>query len=188
MNLFELIIISLGLSADSLAISISGHLILKKINFLKAVNISLFFAVFQAAFLILGYLLGMALKNMFNQISLLVAFSVISIIGIKMIIESAKLNSESRTFIVDKLSKLIGLSVAVSIDAFIVGITFPLIKVLIFKASLIIAVVTFLVSLIGIYVGNKYVCKYCDRKTKLVGGIILIFFGIKILLKYLSVI
>ncbi|MCX6232889.1 MAG: manganese efflux pump MntP family protein [Bacteroidetes bacterium] len=185
MSFLELILIALGLSMDSFAVSLTSgtlHCVTPK----KGLKIAVVFAVFQAIMPVLGWLLGLTFKDLIEQIDHWIAFSLLFIIGLKMIYEAVKVNQEERKFNINKNYVLIMLALATTIDAFVVGISFGFLNVSIIKASIIIGLVTFIVSYGGICLGklNRFIK---PRSAELIGGLVLIGIGIKILLEHLKV-
>jgi putative Mn2+ efflux pump MntP len=182
LSLLELLLIAIGLSMDSFAVSLtSGSL--QCINHKKGLKIALVFALFQAVMPVLGWLLGTTFRDMMERIDHWVAFSLLFIIGLKMIIEAIKVNPEERQFNINKNYVLIMLAIATTIDAFVVGISFGFLNVSILKASIIIGVVTFIISYGGICLGklNRFIK---PRTAELIGGLVLIIIGLKILIEH----
>lgn len=190
MGFVELFLIGVGLSMDAFAVSVCKGLNMRgKVNFKHAGVIALFFGGFQALMPLIGYFLGIGFEKYITKIDHWIAFLLLGFIGGKMVIEAIKeWNAEDKQE-EDKLEikELFILAVATSIDALAVGITFAFLSVNIWSAISIIGVTTFILSLIGVVIGNKFGSKY-KSKAELVGGIILVLMGIKILLEHLGVI
>lgn len=190
MGFVELLLIGVGLSMDAFAVSVCKGLNMRgKVNFKHAGVIALFFGGFQALMPLIGYFLGIGFEKYITKIDHWIAFVLLGFIGGKMVIEAIKeWNAEDKQE-EDKLDikELFILAVATSIDALAVGITFAFLSVNIWSAISIIGVTTFILSLIGVVIGNKFGSKY-KSKAELVGGIILVLMGIKILLEHLGVI
>lgn len=190
MGFVELFLIGVGLSMDAFAVSVCKGLNMRgKVNFKHAGVIALFFGGFQALMPLIGYFLGIGFEKYITKIDHWIAFLLLGFIGGKMVIEAIKeWNAEDKQE-EDKLviKELFILAVATSIDALAVGITFAFLSVNIWSAISIIGVTTFILSLIGVVIGNKFGSKY-KSKAELVGGIILVLMGIKILLEHLGVI
>ncbi|MFZ4740737.1 MAG: manganese efflux pump MntP family protein [Bacteroidales bacterium] len=186
MSFLELILIAIGLSMDSFAVSLTSGT-LKCITYKKGLRIALVFALFQAIMPLLGWLLGITFKDMIERIDHWIAFSLLFIIGLKMIIESIKVKPEERKFNINKNSVLIMLAIATTIDAFVVGISFGFLNVSILKAAIIIGIVTFIISYGGICLGklNRFIK---PRTAELLGGLVLIIIGIKILIEHNKII
>ncbi|MDF9867292.1 putative Mn2+ efflux pump MntP [Bacilli bacterium PM5-3] len=182
MSVIGLIILSIGLAMDAFAVSITQGIHLKN-NFMKrALIISGIFGIFQALMPLLGYLFGIQFKNIINDYDHWVAFTLLAIIGLKMIYESFK--SDEDIEIID-ITRLLILGLATSIDALAIGVSFAFLNVNIISACIYIGVITFILSIIGIKIGASVGDKY-KNKSELLGGIILIFIGIKILVEHLN--
>ena len=185
MSLLEIIFIGVGLSMDAFAVAVCKGLSMKKINWKNTIIIALYFGIFQALMPVLGYFLGSTLSTFVEKIDHWMAFGLLSIIGINMIKESTDDELEKRNDKVD-FKTMIVLAIATSIDALAVGITFAFFKVNLLLAITIIGVVTFVLSIIGVLIGNKFGDKL-QNKAELTGGVILIIIGLKILLEHLGI-
>ena len=183
MSIGEIILISIGLAMDAFAVSISKGLVMKK-NYKYALIIGLYFGIFQALMPLLGYLLGFSFSEVVTKINHYIAFVLLTIIGTSMILEKT-----SDIYADDKINfgTMILLSIATSIDALAIGVTFAFLNVNIIISVLIIGIITFIISTIGVLLGNKIGIKF-KSKAQLVGGIVLILTGIKILLEHLYII
>ena len=184
MNIVEIVIIGIGLAMDAFAVSVCKGLSMKKMNWKNAVIIALYFGIFQAGMPVLGYFLGSTFSSFVESVDHWIAFVLLSIIGGNMIKESFDDEIEKRNDRVDIKTMLI-LSVATSIDALTVGITFAFLKANIIISAIIIGVITFVLSILGVNLGNKFGDKF-QNKAELFGGIILILIGLKILLEHLG--
>lgn len=190
MGLFELILIGVGLSMDAFAVSICKGLKMKKINYTNGLIIALFFGVFQALMPIIGWLLGSQFANMIEKFDHYIAFILLCFIGINMIRETLKndepdLNDDGSLNI--NIKELFVLAIATSIDALAVGITFAFFNINIINSSLLIGIITFCISFIGVIIGNIFGLRY-KQKAEFAGGLILILIGTKILLEHLNII
>ena len=187
MGIGELIVLSLGLGMDAFAVSICKGLSMKKMNWKKALIIGLYFGGFQAIMPVLGYSLSKGFENFVTSIDHWIAFILLSIIGGKMVKEAfSQENSENCNEDVG-FKTMIVLAIATSIDALAVGITFAFLNVNLILAIALIGSITFFLSVIGTKVGNVFGDRY-ENKAELLGGVILIFLGIKILLEHLNII
>lgn len=186
MGFFELTLVGVGLAMDAFAVSVCKGLSMKKINWKSAIIIALYFGAFQALMPVIGYLLGAAFSNAVENIDHWIAFILLSAIGINMIKESTDDELDKRNDRVD-FKTMIVLAIATSIDALAIGVTFSFLKTNIILAITIIGTVTFILSLAGVVIGNKFGDKL-QNKAELLGGIVLIGIGIKILLEHLSII
>jgi len=184
MGILTIIIIGIALSFDTFAVSVSCGIFECRIGFWQAVRIASFFAIFQALMPVLGWILGYTVKDYIVSIDHWVAFGLLSIIGVKMISESFK-KEEDRQFNPNNIKVIITMSIATTIDAFIVGISFAMIEINMFFATFIIGFVTFLTAMLGMLFGKKIGSKF-GSKFEIVGGIILIAIGIKILLQHIT--
>lgn len=181
MELIEIVIIAISLAMDAFAISICKGLSIKKINLFNALIVGLYFGLFQAIMPLIGYFFCSYIDGI-RSINHYVSLIVLSLIGINMILES-KENKELDSNI--NFKTMIVLSIATSIDALAVGITFAFLSVNIIYSILIIGIITFIISFIGVFIGNKIGNKY-GSIAELIGGVLLILMGIKILLEHLE--
>lgn len=185
MELYELLMIAVGLSMDAFAVAICKGLSMRKMNYGNAIKTGCFFGGFQALMPTLGYFLGAQFKDAITSVDHWITFALLSIIGINMIRESRDKECDLDSNF--SLKSMLALSVATSIDALAIGVTFAFLQVNIVQAVSIIGTTTFLISLAGVKIGNAFGCKF-KSKAELTGGIILIAIGIKILLEHLGVI
>lgn len=184
MGLWELFVIAVGLSMDAFAVAVCKGLSLNKIKVKHAASAGLYFGGFQAGMPLIGYFFGRYFKDLVTTVDHWIVFILLALIGGNMIKEAfekeEKLN-DSFSF-----GTMLPLAVATSIDALAVGITFAFLKVNVFAAVGFIGAITFILSAIGIYIGNIFGTKY-KAKAEFLGGIVLIGMGIKILLEHLGV-
>lgn len=184
MDLFSIFLLAIGLSFDSFAVSISSGLSDRKIIFWNACKIAFSLAFFQALFPLFGWLIGMQIQIYVERFDHWIAFLLLLAIGSKMVFDQFKQKYEEKESLNPlKLSTLIGISVATSIDAFVVGIGFGFIQIKILLAAFIIGLITFIISMTGILFGKKTAGKFGDY-ANVFGGIILIGIGIKILIEH----
>lgn len=189
MGIFELLLIGIGLSMDAFAVSICQGLSMKKLRMDSIFLIAVFFGGFQAFMPFIGWGLGKQFEAYIIPVDHWVAFILLLFIGGKMIYEVTKSKTESfeeECEIKLKIKELLILSIATSIDALAVGVTFAFLKVNIIPAVSLIGVTTFLLSGAGVYIGNIFGSKF-KSKAELAGGIILILIGFKILLEHLGI-
>ena len=185
MDDFTILAIALGLSFDTFAVSLSLGVVRNKILFRQAAGIATLLALFQGGLTILGYFLGSIISNSLKATDHWVALLLLSFLGIKMIIEGTK-KSEDEAYSKDFNSRLVLLSIALgtSIDAFAVGISFAILDVQIWKAGILIGMVTFLASMTAIRIG-KSAGERLGNKVEIIGGLILIAIGLKIFLEHI---
>ena len=185
MELFEIIAIGVGLAMDAFAVSICKGLSMKKIDWKKAIIIALYFGIFQALMPILGYFLGSTFSSFVQSVDHWIAFILLAIIGGNMIKDSTDDEVEKRNDKVDVKTMLL-LAIATSIDALAVGVTFAFFEVNLLLSISIIGIITFVLSFLGVIIGNKFGDKFQNR-AELAGGIVLIIIGLKILLEHLGI-
>lgn len=186
MGIIELFLIAVGLSMDAFAVSVCKGLAMKKCTWTKAGIVGLYFGVFQAGMPLLGYALGVQFSQVITSVDHWIAFVLLGIIGFNMIRESRKQEEECEEEDSLAVKEMLVLAVATSIDALAVGITFAFLKVEIVPAVSFIGVITFLLSVGGVKIGNVFGAKY-KSKAELAGGMILILMGTKILLEHLGI-
>lgn len=185
MNLFTLTLIAIGLSMDAFAVSVCKGLAMQKANLHKACTVGLWFGGFQALMPALGFLLGSSFDKKIIAIDHWIAFILLSTIGISMIKEALSKNEESASDSLD-IKTMFLLAIATSIDALAVGVTFAFLQVHLLPALCLIGIITFLLSAAGVKAGNVFGSRYKNR-AELIGGIILICMGVKILLEHLGI-
>lgn len=191
MSLFiVLFLMGVGLSMDAFAVSVCKGLAMRKVNKKQAIVIGLFFGGFQALMPLLGWSLGIQFEQYITSIDHWIAFILLGFIGGKMIVEAVKPDDESvEVREMDpplNIKEMFVLAIATSIDALAVGITFAFLDYPIVESIIIIGITTFVISIIGVYIGNFFGSLY-KKKAELAGGIILVLLGVKILLEHLGV-
>jgi manganese efflux pump family protein len=185
MHILTIVLIAIGLSFDTFAVSISSGLILRKIDFFNATKIAVTLAVFQAVMPLLGWLAGSGLKNYIESFDHWIAFGILGLLGGKMIFESFKTDPENRSFNPLDIKVMIGMAIATSIDALIVGFSFALLNFKILLSMSIIGSVTYIVAMLGMLFGKK-IGSRMGRRMEMLGGIMLILIGLKILIEHLT--
>lgn len=185
MGFLEILLIGVGLAMDAFAVSVCKGLAMKKLDKKKAIIVGFYFGLFQGGMPVLGYFLGSTFESLITQIDHWIAFILLSFIGGNMLKESLSKECETSNDKVD-FKTMLPIAVATSIDALAIGITFAFLNVNIVVASLVIGIITFILSMIGVILGKKVGCKY-KNKAEAVGGIILILMGLKILLEHLEI-
>lgn len=167
---------------DAFAVAIVEGGTYKKLHLLHAFRIAALFGLFQAVMPVVGYFCGVGVKNLIAGFDHWIAFALLCSIGIKMIYESFKIGPQAKNS--SGIIILLALSVATSMDALAVGVTLGLIESSITYAALIIGAVTFVLSYLGVYIGQKF-GHFFEGKIEAAGGLILITIGLKILLEHL---
>lgn len=186
MGIVELLVIAVGLGMDAFAIAICKGLSIKKIKLKHMLIVGAYFGGFQALMPAIGYLLGFGFHQKIEFLDHWIAFILLSLIGINMIKEALFENDESLDESLNFKTMLI-LSIATSIDALAAGITFAFLNTSLFVSVIIIGIITFILSVIGVKLGNIYGSKY-QKKACIFGGIVLILLGIKIFFEHLGII
>lgn len=184
MEILMVIFLAIGLSFDSFAVSVCSGLNLPHIRFHQAAKIALFLALFQGLMPLLGWMIGNSMKSLIEPVDHWLAFGLLTLIGGKMIAESF-MNAEDREIKNPLLIRVIlMLSLATSIDALAVGFSFATLLDKILFAALIIGIVTFVASMLGILLGKKTGPRF-NRYAEIMGGLILIALGFKILIEHM---
>lgn len=169
---------------DAFAVSVCKGLAMPKCTFKKAAIVGLWFGGFQALMPAIGYVLGAQFQETIASIDHWIAFVLLALIGGNMIHEALDNDEEEADASLDVKTMFL-LAVATSIDALAIGITFAFLKVNIIPAVCFIGIVTFIISFAGVKVGNVFGARY-KNKAEIVGGVILILLGLKILLEHLG--
>ncbi|MBW6534340.1 MAG: manganese efflux pump MntP family protein [Mariniphaga sp.] len=175
--------IAIGLSFDSFAVSVSCGLMKQEIRFKQAVPIAFSLAFFQAAFPVIGWFAGKTIHTLIISIDHWIAFGLLAFIGIKMMVEGIKPNGTLQNFNPFRKRVIIGLSIATSIDALVVGLSFGFLEIPILFPVLIIGAITFIASMLGMLFGKNIPAKR-SKKSLILGGIILFGMGVKILVEH----
>jgi len=186
MNLIVVIGLALGLSMDAVAVSIASGAAYRSMYVRHALRMALLFGGFQAVMPLVGWAAGSLLKDFIGNWDHWVAFFLLAFIGGKMIYEAFKLEEVEKSGRgPSQLTVVLALAVATSIDAFAVGITLPLLTDSVWLAAALIGVITFALSLAGVYVGKA--CGHIfENKIEILGGVVLIAIGIKTLIWHLA--
>ena len=168
---------------DSFAVSVANGLTIKDLNPKRVLIISFSLAFFQALMPLIGWLAGIGINEHIKEYDHWVAFVLLSFVGGKMIYEGLRKNGEEKETELQILT-LLSQSIATSIDAFAVGISFAFLNMSIVAPVAVIGIVTFGVSLMGLYLG-KFFGKKLGKSVEIIGGIVLFGLGLKILMEHL---
>lgn len=179
-------VIAVGLSMDAFAVAICKGLSVQKIKPAHMLITGLWFGGFQALMPLIGYFLGVRFETLITEIDHWIAFVLLSLIGGNMIREAIK-GEEEKMCDSFGIKAMFPMAVATSIDALAVGVTFAFLGVKIVPAVSFIGVITFVLSAIGVVVGNVFGAKF-KSKAEFAGGVVLILMGLKILLEHLGII
>lgn len=181
---FELFLIAVGLSMDAFAVSICKGLSVRQLQLKHALLAGVYFGGFQVLMPAIGYLLGTRFEHLIVSIDHWIAFVLLLSIGGKMVKESRE---EAERLDDDfSVKAMLVLAIATSIDALAMGVTFAFLQVEIVEAVLFIGCTTFFCSFVGVKIGHVFGVRY-KAKAELVGGLILMLMGCKILLEHLGI-
>lgn len=183
MELFEIIIIAIGLSMDAFAVSIGKGLSVTKSKLSHYLKVGLWFGGFQALMPMIGYLLGTSFADAVADFDHWIAFALLAIIGANMIKEAVGKDEDEESNADFSIKALFVLAVATSIDALAAGVSFAFLKTDIISSIIIIGITTFLFSIVGFKIGNIFGNRY-KKRAELIGGVILITIGLKILIEH----
>ena len=184
MDLVTIIVIAVALAMDAFAVSIVSGAAYRRLKVKHALRMAVSFGGFQALMPLIGSLAGLTIRKYIASYDHWAAFGLLAAVGGKMIYESFKIKPLRKNFNPANVVVLLLLSVATSIDALAVGITLSFLQVSIAKAVVIIGLVTFALSYLGVYIGKK-VGHFFENKIQAIGGLVLIVLGLKILIEHL---
>ncbi len=184
MDFFSIVVVAVGLAMDAFAVSVASGVTIKDIGLRQTLTIAASFAIFQALMPIIGWFAGLSFRNYIAAYDHWIAFGLLAGIGLKMIYEARKLEDDEKVEPVMTGVRLLLLSIATSIDALAVGLSFSILNITILTPALIIGFITGGMSHAGIILGRK-VGHLFEGKIEIVGGVILILIGLKILFEHL---
>ena len=184
MKFIELLLIGVSLAMDAFAVSVGKGLSVKQVLPRHALSAGLWFGGFQALMPIIGFFLGCSLAHIVERVDHWVAFGLLALIGVNMIRETLSGDDEGQDADFG-FRKMFVMAVATSIDALTVGISMAFLNVDIWVAAAVIGVVTFALSAVGVSLGNRFGAKVGSR-AGIIGGVVLIALGIKILVQHLG--
>jgi len=183
MDIPTIILIAFSLAMDAFAVSIANGITITHQRHRSALTMAIFFGAFQMFMPIIGWLAGLGLKEFIMGIDHWIAFGLLAFIGVKMIHDSTKKEIDKKEKRLN-IDTLLTLSIATSIDALMVGLSFAFLQTYIATPIIIIGIVTFTLSLAGFFFGNTAGYLF-GNKIKIIGGLILIGIGIRILIEHL---
>lgn len=186
MDFLTLILVAFGLAADAFAVAVTNGMYCPKFTKKHALSTGLAFGFFQALMPILGYFLGRSFSQIVHRFQHWVALILLGAIGINMLAEAfkEKQDSDENRLPADLFHprKLIMQGIATSIDALAAGVSFAVLEMSIFTASILIGVITLLCCYLGVYIGRMF-GTLLGRRARLLGGIVLILIGMKIFIE-----
>lgn len=186
MSILSLFLLAVGLSMDAFAVAVCKGLATKKLDIRKMLLAGIWFGGFQALMPTIGYFLGYAFEKYIVVIDHWIAFVLLGLIGLNMIRESRSKDEEEEVCDSFGFKTMLIMAIATSIDALAVGIPFSSMGVNVAVAASFIGVTTFILSAIGVWVGNIFGSRY-KSIAELAGGVILIILGTQILLEHLGI-
>ena len=187
MSTWTLLLIALGVSADAFAVALGKGLQMRRLRTQDALALAVTFGLFQALMPLVGWLLGTGLRDYIVDIDHWIAFGLLGAIGLRMIWEALHPDDDETDIDGIPVRELLVLGVATSIDALAVGISFAFLEVAITGAVVTIGLITFVVALGGVHLGHRAGVRY-RTPAEVIGGLILILIGTRILLDHLGVV
>ena len=185
MSIIEILLLAFALSMDAFAVSVCKGLATRQLGAKQMCIVGAWFGGFQALMPSLGYLLGSAFEKYITRFDHWIAFVLLGLLGVNMIREALS-KAEEEVDASYSFKPMLMMAIATSIDALAAGVTFSTLNVNILLAAGLIGCTTFVISAIGVRVGNVFGARF-KRPAEVVGGAILILLGIKILLEHLGV-
>jgi len=184
MGIFEIILIAICLSMDAFAVSITLGLTVKKPKVKEFLIPGIYFGFFQALMPFIGFFAGTYFAQKIQNLDHWIAFVLLGFIGGKMIKDSFSKDDNKVKENPFRVTAMLLLAIATSIDALVVGVTFALFEINILKAIIITGLTTFCISTCGVKIGNVFGAKY-KSKAEFIGGAVLIILGLKILFEHI---
>lgn len=185
MDFITILFIAVGLAMDAFAISVTKGIVMKSIKVSNSLMIAIFFGSFQAIMPVIGWFAGLSFKTFISKFDHWIAFGLLVTIGIKMIYEAGKIKESEKSVSNLSIFVLFMLSIATSIDALAVGLSFAFLDISIITPAIVIGFITFILSFLGVFIGNRFGHLF-EKKIEVVGGTILIAIGAKILFNHLG--
>ncbi len=182
MGIIEIIFIAIGLAMDAFAVAVCKGLALGKLKIKHLLIVGAWFGGFQGLMPLIGYFLGTTFSSYIQAFDHYIAFVLLTAIGINMIRESFEADACESEASSLRVATMFMMAVATSIDALAVGVTFAFYKLNIWLTVIIIGVITFVISAVGVKIGNIFGTKY-KKKAEFAGGSILIILALKLLLE-----
>ncbi|MGD9159305.1 MAG: manganese efflux pump MntP family protein [Desulfobacteraceae bacterium] len=184
MNFITIILLAVALAMDAFAVSIASGITIKDLRIKHSFIIASWFGLFQAIMPLLGWFGGIKLQRFIAGIDHWIVFGLLLFIGCKMIYEAFQIESvENRADPMD-IAVIFTLSIATSIDAFAAGVSFALLNIGVVVPVIIIGIITFIMSFIGVWIGNRGT-HFFEKKMEVAAGVVLIAIGLKVLISHL---
>lgn len=180
-----IVLVAFALAMDSFSVSITNGLATKTFKVGDALKIGIFFGAFQAIMPVVGWFTGIHVLDLISGFDHWIAFGLLAFIGCRMIYESVKVESK-KLLDSPRIGVLLALSVATSIDALAIGLSFSFLRISIFVPAVVIGAVAFSLSFLGVYLGGK-LGHFLRNRVEVLGGLILIVIGIRILIEHLGI-
>lgn len=186
MELFLIILTAFGLSTDALAMSLTSGLLIRHIKINKAIKIALFFAFFQMLMPLIGWKVGLSVIDLIFKIGYWISFSLLSILGIKMIDDALKPENNTAEKAINPLENytLLGLALNSSLDELALGFASSSSGISIFTLAGFVGLITFILSFVGVLLSHK-VGRIANKKVKFISGILLLIISITIFWNHL---
>ncbi len=186
MGIVSIFLTAFALSMDAFAVSVTKGITLKKINYPIAIKIAFFFGLFQGVMPLIGWSLGIRFESYIKSFDHWIALFLLSFIGIKMIFDAREDDDDNSSSSLDN-KELIVLSIATSIDALAIGVSFAFLSINIIPICLAIGIITFSMCFMGVLIGRK-IGNVFKSYAQIVGGLILILIGINIFNEHTGII
>ena len=183
MSNLEIWLLAVSLAMDCFSVSITSGIILRRVCMKVFLTIAFFFGLFQGMMPVIGWFGASRFYHLIEQFDHWIAFGLLFFLGVKMVKESFDKDEEHHHFNPTRLPVILTLAVATSIDALAVGVSLAVLSVEIWSAVAIIGVTTFVLSVVGLKIGNIFGCRY-KSKAEFFGGAVLLLLGIKILVEH----
>lgn len=184
MSFWEIFLLAVGVSMDAFAVSIGKGLSAKRVSWREALTVGLWFGGFQALMPVIGYYLGISFADLVTKIDHWIAFGLLLLIGGNMIRDALKGEDDKPVDSSFAFQTMLVLAIATSIDALAVGISFAFLGTDLWRSILIIGLTTFVFSAVGLLIGKKVGSRF-HAGAEILGGVILIAIGLKILVEHL---
>jgi len=185
MSFWEILLLAVGVSMDAFAVSIGKGLTAKRVSWREALAVGLWFGGFQALMPVIGYYLGISFADLVTKIDHWIAFGLLLLIGGNMIREALQKGEEKSADDSFSFRTMLVLAIATSIDALALGISFAFLGTDLWSSVTVIGLTTFAFSVVGLLIGKKVGSRF-HSGAEILGGIILILIGLKILIEHLS--